>query len=548
MAVKTRLRFAAATDPGKRRKNNEDRYYVDPERGIYAVIDGVGGHAAGETAAGVAVDVISERLERQTGTVEERIREAITLANNEILRLSRTRQEWTGMACVLTLALIEDDIVTVGHVGDSRLYLLRTGEIQKITHDHSPVGEREDHGEISEAEAMRHARRNEIFRDVGSSERNPDDAGFIEMESFPMPSDGVLLLCSDGLTDLVSSAEVRAGVERYAPDFEAATRALIEAANQAGGKDNITIVIVAGSDYGEMPIRMVQRTKRSRVVVPRSGFLLLAGVFTGLLAGLLIPMIWNRVDATAGPRTYLVGAGGITAALNLAHPGDTVLIPEGRYRERIELRQGVTVRAQAPGRVTITSPDGGPALRASKIDSGGAEGVWIQGDLDAPLAVGIEIADSSVTVSNVKVTGAATGIEVRGLSTPFISSSQITNNLGAGILVLPAAAPRIENNLIAANGNGKPGVAKPGVEVLEGGHPVLKNNGIVDNGAEPVWVHGKALQSADLEENFFGGMAVAKAIRLVSDTPVDAKKTEIARKSDIAKKDAAPLKKAVEHK
>src|ERR1700686_1085431 len=131
MAVKTHLRFAAASDPGKRRKNNEDRYYVDPDRGIYAVIDGVGGHAAGETAAGVAVDVIRERLERQTGTPKERIREAITLANNEIFRLSCTQPEWNGMACVLTVALIEDEIVTVGHVGDSRLYLLRSGEIQK---------------------------------------------------------------------------------------------------------------------------------------------------------------------------------------------------------------------------------------------------------------------------------------------------------------------------------------------------------------------------------------------------------------------------------
>ena len=192
--------------------------------------------------------MIRERLERQTGTPEERLREAITLANNEILRLSRTSAEWTGMACVLTVALVEDDIVTVGHVGDSRLYLLRPGEIHKITHDHSPVGEREDRGELSEAEAMRHARRNEIYRDVGSSERDPDDPGFIEMETFPMPSDGVLLLCSDGLTDLVSSAEIRAGVERYAPDFDAAIHALIDAANHAGGKDNITIVIVAGPD------------------------------------------------------------------------------------------------------------------------------------------------------------------------------------------------------------------------------------------------------------------------------------------------------------
>ncbi|MDP9052788.1 MAG: protein phosphatase 2C domain-containing protein, partial [Acidobacteriota bacterium] len=320
MAVKSQLRFAAATDPGKRRSNNEDRYHVDPERGIYVVIDGVGGHAAGETAASVAVDVIRERLERQTGTPSERIREAITLANNEILRLSRIRPEWNGMACVLTVALVEDDLVTVGHVGDSRLYLLQPGEIKKITHDHSPVGEREDRGEISEAEAMRHSRRNEIFRDVGSAERKPDDPSFIEVETFPFPSNGVLLLCSDGLTDLVSSAEVRAGVERYAPDFDAAARALIDAANEAGGKDNITVVIVAGSGYGEAPFVREKPIAR-RVIVPRAVFFLLGGLFVGLLAGLLIPVLWNRVDAI-GPRTIVVGPSGISAALNQAHPGD----------------------------------------------------------------------------------------------------------------------------------------------------------------------------------------------------------------------------------
>jgi len=530
--VKTHLRFAAASDPGKRRKNNEDRYYVDPDRGIYAVIDGVGGHAAGETAAGVAVDVIRERLERQTGTPEERIREAITLANNEILRLSRTRPEWTGMACVLTLVLIEDDVATVGHVGDTRLYLLRAGEIKKITHDHSPVGEREDHGEISEAEAMRHARRNEIFRDVGSSERNPDDAGFIEMETFPMPYDGALLLCSDGLTDLVGSAEVRAGVERYAPNFDAAARALIDAANEAGGKDNITIVLVAGPAYGEATDRGRDTTATTRKTVRATGSLsfswvwLLAGLLLGGAGGFFGPVVWNDAwgrFANPAPRTFIVGPGGITAALNLAHSGDTVVIPQGRYRERVELRQGVTLRAQVAGTVTLTSPDGGPALVARKIDAGGVEGLWIQGDLEAPLSTGIEISDSSPSVSNVKVTGAGTGIEVRGASAPAIRSSQITNNLGAGILVSPAASPRIESNLIAANGNGtrlpnKQGDARPGVEVMEKAHPLLKDNGIVDNGAEPIWIHGRAYQPADFEENFFGGLPAKKAIRLIADT------------------------------
>lgn len=510
MAVKAKLRFAAASDPGKRRKNNEDRYYVDPDRGIYAVIDGVGGHAAGETAAGLAVDVIRERLERPTGSPEDRIREAITLANNEILRVSRTRPEWNGMACVLTVVLIEDDIATVGHVGDTRLYLLRAGEIQKVTHDHSPVGEREDHGEISEAEAMRHARRNEIFRDVGSSERNPDDAGFIEMERFPMPDDGLLLLCSDGLTDLVSSAEVRAGVERYAPDFDAAIQALIDAANEAGGKDNITIVIVAGPAYGDAPVHVVRdKATTTRSSVSLAWVFLLCGLVLGAAGGFFGPVIWTRF-ASAGPRTFTVGAAGIAAALDLAHAGDTVVIPQGCYKERIELKQGVTLRAQFPGTVTLTSPDGGPALVARKIDAGGIEGVWVQGDSEAPLSTGIEISDSSPFVSNVKVTGARIGIEVRGASAPAITSSQITNN-GAGILVEPSATPRIENNLIAANGTA-------GVEVLDTAHPVLRNNGVVDNQADAVVVHGP-YRPADFEENFFGGRKASQAIRLAGETP-----------------------------
>ena len=523
MAVKTRLRSAAASDPGKRRKNNEDRYYVDPDRGIYAVIDGVGGHAAGETAAAVAVDVIRERLERQTGTPEERLREAITLANNEILRLSRSRVEWTGMACVLTVALVEDDIVTVGHVGDSRLYLLRPGEIRKVTHDHSPVGEREDRGEIGEDEAMRHSRRNEIYRDVGSAEKEPDDPAFIEIETFPMPPDGLLLLCSDGLTDLVSSTAIRAGVERYAPDFDGAINALIGAANAAGGKDNITVVIVAGPEYKQdaRGVRAPVAITEIRAPGPfaRRWAFLFYGLVLGIAIGLPAAYLRNHylsVYLNGAPRTLLVGPGGIAAAMQEARSGDTVVIPQGRYRERIELREGVTLRPQLPGTVTLMSPDGGPALIARKVDSGGIEGVSILGESETPLAAGIEIIDSSPSVSHVKITGAKIGIEVQGTSSPIITASTITNNLGPGILVAAPASPKIDDNLIAANGNGEPGNPKPGVEVLARAHPLFKDNAIVNNAAEPVWIHGRAYQAADFEENFFGGLSAKKAIRLIA--------------------------------
>src|SRR5437879_4366692 len=195
--VKTKLRCAGASDPGRVRRNNEDAFHMDAERGIFFVVDGIGGQAAGEKAAAIAVERVRARLERQTGTAEQRVREAITMANNEILHAARSRQEWAGMACVLTLVVLDNGSAIVGHVGDSRLYQIRRGEIRKITHDHSPVGEREDNRELSEAEAMRHPRRNEVYRDVGSEEHSPDDADFIEVLRIPFESDSALLLCSD---------------------------------------------------------------------------------------------------------------------------------------------------------------------------------------------------------------------------------------------------------------------------------------------------------------------------------------------------------------
>ena len=135
------------------------------------------------------------------------------------------------MACVLTVAVVEDGYAVVGHVGDSRLYQVRRGEIRKITRDHSPVGEREDQGELSEFEAMRHPRRNEVFRDVGSEERSPDDPDFIEIQRIAFDPSSALVLCSDGLSDLVGSETIRSLVEQHAADPDAAARALVGAAN-----------------------------------------------------------------------------------------------------------------------------------------------------------------------------------------------------------------------------------------------------------------------------------------------------------------------------
>src|SRR5688500_5459941 len=174
------LAAAGATDPGRQREQNEDRFHLDVASGLFLVVDGVGGEVAGEVAAQIAVQTIVNRLARQDGPTEVRVREAITLANQDIYRQASQRPDRAGMACVLTVALLEGRQLTIGHAGDSRLYKLTPRGIAKLTHDHSPIGEREDAREISETQAMQHARRNEVYRDVGSEPRQPDDPNFIE--------------------------------------------------------------------------------------------------------------------------------------------------------------------------------------------------------------------------------------------------------------------------------------------------------------------------------------------------------------------------------
>ena len=269
MQVAATMKAAGDSHPGLQRSNNEDRYLCDPVRGIFLVIDGVGGHAAGEKAAETALAIVRTRLERETGAIEDRVREAIALANNEIHRLASIHPEWQGMACVLTVAVVNNGDVIVGHVGDTRLYKLRAGRIEKLTRDHSPVGEREDAGELSEREAMQHPRRNEVYRDVGSEPHDPDDPHFIEVFCRPFEQDAALLLCSDGLTDAVPAAVLVEVVNDFAGHPLEIVRELIGAANAAGGKDNVTVVYAERARFadGEDTRDLRARTTRTGTVI-----------------------------------------------------------------------------------------------------------------------------------------------------------------------------------------------------------------------------------------------------------------------------------------
>jgi len=215
---------------------------------VFVVVDGMGGQAAGEKAADEAMAAIKRRMQEKTGEVERRIREAIWHANEEILGLASTREEWKGMGCVVTVAVIEDGDVFIGHVGDTRLYEIRGGSICKVTHDHSPVGIREDAGEIGEIEAMRHPRRNEVYRDVGSAKHELYDESFIEFVRRPFYPDAALVLCSDGLSDMVTSDEIRACVAKSGNDGRNAAFELVNLANARGGKDKVSVIVVTGEE------------------------------------------------------------------------------------------------------------------------------------------------------------------------------------------------------------------------------------------------------------------------------------------------------------
>jgi PPM family protein phosphatase len=306
MRTSTAWRAGVASDPGLQRSVNEDRVFADESRGIFLVVDGLGGHAAGETAAETALQVLQEWSTSFSAeeNLEKEVREAISAANNEIYHLAQEHKDCKGMACVLTLAVTHDDHVTVGHVGDSRLYLVWNGELRKLTSDHSPVGEQEDNRELTEEEAMNHPRRNEVYRDVGSRMHTADDPEFVETKTFLFRPDAALLLCSDGLSDVLTSAQISSVVERYEGDPDLVARQLIEAANRAGGKDNVSVVFVPGAEFvgrEAAPLtaaRQRHAVTRIRAEAPRwrsivkNTCLVLIGMVLGIALWIGIQRLW----------------------------------------------------------------------------------------------------------------------------------------------------------------------------------------------------------------------------------------------------------------
>ena len=548
------LTAAGGTDPGLQREVNEDRIHFDVARGLFLLIDGIGGQAAGGKAADVALTMLRTRLERETGPTADRVREAITIANNEIHRVASLRPEWTGMACVLTVALVREHIATIGHVGDTRLYKLRDDGIEKVTRDHSPVGEREDSDEISEIEAMRHPRRNEVYRDVGAEPHAPADPDFIDLLEIPFEPDAALLLCSDGLTDLVESATINQVVTELAGRPDEVVNALIDAANDAGGKDNVTVVYVEGELFAASRARSrvasaaARETSRglgsarrpaalevqasdapsreglttSQWVVRSALVALLAITITAALLRwgpswpVPAPVAVEPLGSTPSTSGVVIvrPTESIAEALARAQPGSQVVVEPGEYRERLVLKDGVRVVSRVPRGAAIrlpgTASEADPAVVATGVSNAEFVGFRIIGDAATPLGTGVLVKGSNVSIVDVEITGALTvAIDLDEMAGGGVTGSHIHDNPGPALTIRSGASPRIAHNVFARNGLSERARASL---IIEGdAEPLIVGN--VFQGITPrvFQALGDAARLSIMRENWFPNSPVSRA-------------------------------------
>ena len=237
-------RAAGLTDTGRRRLRNEDAFVCEPP--LFAVADGMGGARAGEIAARLAATALEEAAEGISGP--EAVAQLIGEANRRIWERSLSDPETAGMGTTVTAALVDEAAgkVAIGHVGDSRAYLLREGALEQLTADHSLVAELVESGLLTPEEAERHPQRSAITRALGTEPEVEVDAFTIDAR----PGD-LFLLCSDGLPIMVGDSEVREIVETARREPAEAAEALVAAANARGGQDNVTVVLFELVDGGE---------------------------------------------------------------------------------------------------------------------------------------------------------------------------------------------------------------------------------------------------------------------------------------------------------
>lgn len=232
------------SDIGLIRETNEDSYICDPPH-LFIVADGMGGHVAGEIASKLAVSTVTGYIQEHVGkdNLEVVLKDAITQANTSIYQMALSKEEFSGMGTTVTASYIDGETIYWGHVGDSRIYLLRNGKLHQITSDHSLVWELVQSGNITKDEAYVHPKRNMLTRAVGTSCLITVDTGSVRWK----PGD-VVLMCTDGLTNLVSEQDIGTLMQSKDCDFTSILGQLVTQAKEAGGFDNITAILLKNED------------------------------------------------------------------------------------------------------------------------------------------------------------------------------------------------------------------------------------------------------------------------------------------------------------
>ena len=249
----TVLEVASATDPGMVRSHNEDSIATDAQIGLAVLADGMGGYNAGEVASGIAVAMMTTEMKQALEQQDPHIRDsasgeplAVALvkensakANAAIFQTAKSQPQYAGMGTTLVVALFYDNQMTVGHIGDSRLYRLRQDQFEQITRDHSLLQEQIDSGMISKEQARFSQNKNLVTRAVGI-----DPEVETEVHTYDVMPGDIYLLCSDGLSDMVVDDDIQATLETLQANLPLAAKQLVQLANDNGGRDNVSVILV----------------------------------------------------------------------------------------------------------------------------------------------------------------------------------------------------------------------------------------------------------------------------------------------------------------
>lgn len=248
-----RIKSFGLTDIGRKRGRNEDSFLVNDDLGLFVVADGMGGHSGGEFASRFAVSTVEEVLQsmkmdpeatvisgvNENGTsFGEHLRYAIEVASQKIYDQALFEPELKGMGTTVAALLVDGDKVCIANVGDSRVYLLRGGDLKQITEDHSLVSEQMKAGLLTEEDAKKHRLKNIITRSVGYQEEVEADLFYLDLQA-----NDCFIMCSDGLTNMIEDNTIGDTVLRAGGDLEKACQTLVNFANEKGGDDNITVVL-----------------------------------------------------------------------------------------------------------------------------------------------------------------------------------------------------------------------------------------------------------------------------------------------------------------